>query len=90
MIEQALSKIVVYWFDPHPQYGPKWVSWSLDTAGNRKKNNPWPAIRRYVPRIVQNEKGRFRTILVVEKATDQIIVQISHQGQWHYSKPITL
>ncbi|MGB3588096.1 MAG: hypothetical protein WBA23_16220 [Tunicatimonas sp.] len=84
MIDRALTKVVVNWFNAHPQHGPKWTSWSLDTERDRKRNNPWPAIHRYVPEIVRREAGNYRTILVIEKATDQIKIKIDHQGEWHY------
>jgi len=84
MKNDALTKIVVFWKKPHPEHGKSFRSFSLDGPKNRRENNPWPAINRYVAAIARNEAGNYNCILVYDKTTDQLILKIDQNGQWHY------
>ncbi len=85
MISNALSKFVLYWKPPgHPQYGRRWVTWSMDSENDRKKNNNWPAIQRYARELERKFAGKFTSIQVYDRETDQKILEIDKHGEWHY------
>lgn len=87
MIDRALSKFVLYWNPPgHPQYGRRWVTWSIDTTKDRKNKNHWPAIQRWARELQQRYAGEYTSIMVYAKDTDKLLLKIDKKGRWYYEK----